>query len=384
MRSKASAWARLRQSSHAAVRLGFCLALVLVQATASAGDKLPWGASADMIAWETFVQAMAPAGLPGSAQREFETWASDDDLYVKSPPEWPALGAREPPPPCKQTFDKGMASAARFPLDACVMEDIRRNWAAFRYIVSHGLYAKQGLAEAFKAGVKVDLPPDAVQVKADWMKIGDLTRWLGVDEATVRKNYYVKTEPDGEGTVAYALLGVHLNAKRVKNWVWATFEHRANPGRCDDQGCHDSFGAVAADIRARIPANQDYGDCVKTPALLALFASAGFDAVWRNYCLKGTQTDFSDKDGKPKLLGNSLVDRINGRIPMTSASCMTCHGLAAFDATGEVSGAFADNAIGKIDPTKLDKMMTNGFVWGIMLLKPPPAPADGGVTKNVN
>ena len=29
------------------------------------------------------------------------------------------------------------------------------------------------------------------------MKIGDVTRWLGVDEATVRKNYYVKSEPDG-------------------------------------------------------------------------------------------------------------------------------------------------------------------------------------------
>lgn len=351
---------------------GALLALCLAFSAACAGETLPWGQSSDRIAWETFATAMAPAGLPESAQREFETWASDEDLYIKSPPEWPELGAREPTPPCKQSFDPEMATAARFPLDACIMEDIRRNWAAYRYIVARGLYSKQGLADAFRQGVKVDLPADAVQVKADWMKIDDLTRWLGVDEATVRKNYYVKSEPDGASSVDYALLGVHLNAKRLKNWVWATFEHRANPGRCDDIGCHDSFGAIIADIPGRTPASEDYGDCAKSPAALALFASEGLEPVWRNYCLKGSQTDFLDSDGEPKLLGNSLVDRINGRIPMAHSSCMTCHALASFDASGEVTRGFAENAIGTVDPAQLQNLMTNGFVWGVMLLRPPP------------
>jgi hypothetical protein len=39
-----------------------------------------------------------------------------------------------------------MAKAASFPADACIMEDINRNWAAYRYIVSNGLYSKEGLA----------------------------------------------------------------------------------------------------------------------------------------------------------------------------------------------------------------------------------------------
>jgi hypothetical protein len=81
-------------------------------------------------------------------------------------------------------------------------------------------------------------------------------------------------------------------------------------------GCHDSFGAVNADVRAKTTTNQDYGDCPKTLALLGLFDNAGLDPVWRNYCLKGSQLAFADKGGRPKLLGNSLVDRINGRIPM--------------------------------------------------------------------
>jgi hypothetical protein len=55
--------------------------------TLASGATLPWGQSSDMIAWEVFAQAMAPAGLPGGVQREFETWASDDDLYMRSPPE---------------------------------------------------------------------------------------------------------------------------------------------------------------------------------------------------------------------------------------------------------------------------------------------------------
>ena len=350
----------------ARVAIAACLTFL---PTFAFGETLPWGESSDLVAWEVFAQAMAPAGAPGSAQREFETWASDDDLYVKSPPEWPKIGAARRPPPCKQTFDREMAKAADFPTDACIMEDINRNWAAFRYIVSNELYSKEGLAKAFQQGLTVSLPEDSVQVKADWVKIGDLMRWLDLEEADVRKTYYVRTEQDGEATVDYALLGLHLNAKRTKNWVWATFEHRANPGRCDEMGCHDAFGAVTADVRAKTPANQTYGDCPKTPALLALFDNAGLDPIWRNYCLKGSQLAFTKKGGRPKLLGNSLVDRINGRIPMSRASCVTCHALASFNKAGEPNGAFADNAIGEVDKARLQDYLRNGFVWGIMVLK---------------
>jgi hypothetical protein len=48
---------------------------------------------------------------------------------------------------------------------------------------------------------------------------------------------------------------------------------------------------------------------------------------------------------------------------------VSCHALASFDKAGEPNGAFADNAIGEVDRARLKDYVTNGFVWGIMVLK---------------
>jgi hypothetical protein len=242
---------------------------------------------------------------------------------------------------------------------------VRRNWAAFRYFVVHDLTSKAGFARAFQESLKIDPPADSIQVKADWMRVGDLARWVNLDEDDVRRVYYTRSERDGEAQSEYALVGVHLNSKRWKNWIWATFEHRINPGRCDDIGCHDAFGAATADVAARQPADQDYGDCPKTASLIAMFANAGLSPVWLNYCLKGSQVGFTQKDGRPVRLGNSVIDRINGHIPMTHSSCMTCHALASFDRNGEANRAFADNPIGDVDRQRLQNYVTSGFVWGV-------------------
>ena len=71
-----------------------------------------------------------------------------------------------------------------------------------------------------------------------------------------------------------------------------------NPGRCDDLGCHDSFGAATPDVGAKAPPNQNYGECPKSVALMGLFANAGLGPVWLNYCLKGAQVAFTDKGRK--------------------------------------------------------------------------------------
>lgn len=327
------------------------------------------GPSPDMAAWEAFAQSVAPSGASGASQLEFETWASDEDLFGTAPPRWP--GAGEPPrhADCKQNFDQEAANAAGFPEDGCIEEEVRRNWATFRYFASHDLTSKAGLARAFEQGLKVDPPADSIQVKADWMRVGDLARWLQLDEDDVRRLYYTRSEREGEAGTEYALVGLHLNSKRWKNWVWATFEHRLNPGRCDDIGCHDSFGATVADVAGREPANQDYGECQKTPPLIAMLANVGLGPVWLNYCLKGSQVAFTEKDGQAKLLGNSVIDRINGHIPMAHSSCMSCHALASFNRSGEASAAFAENPIGAIDQARLRDYAAAGFVWGVAKAK---------------
>jgi hypothetical protein len=348
--------------------------LVFALAIAAAAPSAAWayddrGPSPDMAAWEVFAQAVAPSGAGGANDLEFETWASDDDMFGQSPPRWP--GAGEPPRlvECKGLFDRAAAKAAGFPDDGCIREEVRRNWAAFRYFASHDLTSKTGLAKAFEQGLIVDPPADSVQVKADWVKISDLARWVGLSEDDVRRIYHTRIDQDNGVDAEYALVALHLNSKRWKNWIWATFEHRLNPGRCDDIGCHDAFGAATADVVPQASANQNYGDCPKTPPLIAIFANVGLDPVWLNYCLKGSQVGFLEKDGRPRLLGNSVIDRINGHIPIAHSSCMACHALASFNRSGEANTVAADNAVGEVDQSRLRDFLQNGFVWGVAKAK---------------
>jgi hypothetical protein len=201
------------------------------------------------------------------------------------------------------------------------------------------------------------------------MKVGDVANWRHLEQADVRRIYYTKTVGEDSTDSEYALISLHVNSKRWKNWLWATFEHRMNSGRCDDLGCHDSFGAASPDVAAKAEPNQNYGACAKSVALMGIFANAGLNPVWLNYCLKGAQVDFSDKDGRPILLGNSVIDRINGRIAPKQSSCISCHALAAFNSAGEAGDPRPDDAIGRIDPARLKDYLTSNFVWGIAKAK---------------
>jgi hypothetical protein len=357
----------MRQGARLVV--GLALAGAAVLAPVAARAYVDEGPSPDLAAWEVFAQIVAPAGATGERRLEFETWASDDDIYFQSPPRWPDVGASSKPAECRRDYDREAAIAAGLPAGACILEDVRRNWAAYRYIVANDLFSRQGLAKAFQQHLKIDLPTDSVQVKSDWVRIGDVARWLNLEEGDVRRIYYTKVVEEDAAKTEYALIALHLNSKRWKNWLWATFEHRMNPGRCDDLGCHDSFGAATPDVGAKTQPNQNYGECPKSVALMGLLANAGLGPVWLNYCLKGAQVAFTEKDGKPTLLGNSVIDRINGHVAPTQSSCIACHGLAAFNKAGEAGDARPAGAIGRIDPARLKNYLTSNFVWGISKAK---------------
>lgn len=361
------------------------------------GTVLPWGQSSDMIAWQTFAQLMAPAGEPGSKLVEFETWATDSDIYGQSTPRWPQPGTPKRlqqgllggphaaaglrplaigPGQCAPPAD---AAAGNFPPRACIGEEVRRNWASFRYIVANGLYSYEGLAQAHRNRLKVDMPADSIEFKGDWVRVPDLIAWLKrvhgltLDGAAVRKQYYVATVTDGLHAAEFALVSIHFSTKQIKNWVWADFEHRLNPGRCDDIGCHDSFGALEPDVRPRTPANGDYGACAKSPKLQAMFEAASIDPVWLNYCLKGSETDFVQPNGRPRLLGDSVVERIDAATPVRESSCTTCHAYAAFDRNGDhplIYFVGREHPVGAVDPARLKGMVQNDFVWGLAKMPP--------------
>ncbi|WP_144021423.1 hypothetical protein [Caballeronia sordidicola] len=363
------------------------------------GTILPWGQSSDQLAWQTFVQVTAPSGNPNSSQVEFETWASDDDIYHTSPPRWPAPGTpkrlqasllgtahriavRKPliisPSDCNPPSNTD--SKLGLPANVCIGEEVRRNWASYQYIVSNNLYNAQGLATAYAKKSPVNLPADAVEFKGDWMKVADLIGWLKktegltLTEADIRHKFYVNTATDGKTSADFALLSFHFSTKQIKQWVWSDFENKMNPGRCDDTGCHDSFGAVSSNTPPNGLANQNYGDCQKSEALLAMFKNAAIDPVWRNYCLKGSQTDYVEANtSTPTILGNSVIERITANVPILRSSCISCHAYASFDKDGNhgLDQIVLDPKkypVGPIDPKILvpGEYVQNDFIWGII------------------
>ena len=307
-------------------------ALLVVAAVPAAAQSVPNPAmtAPDQVAWQIFIQANTRADGSNST---FETWASDTDLF-KPNPQFPA--AVSPPvlrrPILPQVVREGVQEAGGLlpalppGISQGVTEETRHNKATFDFIVQNNLYKISGLKAAF--GKSLSFPTDSVEVKANWVAVNDIPAFTNnaVTVAQVPQLYHVNSA----GGVQYALVSMHVISKLVPNWTWATFEHRFNPGRCDILGCRDSFGAQTPLVPSNRAANQGYPDCVKTAALNALLSSANIDPVYKNYCLKASQSDFTDNVGLDIRVGNSVTE--DGFV--ATSSCMTCHGRAAFDKVG--------------------------------------------------
>ena len=299
-------------------------------------DPNPAMNNPDQQAWTLFLTVNADAKTAGNNNALFETWARDGETFVPNPV-WPtsptpvAAGERalalvlqrnRPGGPTPLVVPGGNAT-----------EETRRNKPDFDFIVANNLFKVSGLKAAFTANKPLVFPVDSIEVKANWVEVSALRNFNGFtgtpEEAA--KIYHVNSA----GGKQYALVAMHVISKLVPNWTWATFEHKDNPGRCDVIGCKDSFGAQPAVTPPLSPveSQQHYADCVKPPALTALFANAHLDPAYANYCLKASQSDFTDPTGLAVRVGNSVTE--NGFV--AQASCMTCHGRAAFDKAGKAT-----------------------------------------------
>jgi len=366
-------------------------ATILTPLAASA-DNLPWGAKTDEVSWEIFVQLVSPAGDPGGNPKvEFETWASDEDIFQASPAKWPAAGTKTvlqrsvlarseihgrlplalPPTAGLACPPPGLSGAAKgdpFPASGCVGEEVRRNWASFQYIVNNGLDSKAGRAAFAKAGKTVDFPSDAIEFKGEWVPVGDVAKWVNLTAEEVKKHYYVTTAAADGKTQEFALVAFHFSSKLTKNWIWADFEQRNNPGRCDTIGCRDDWGSTIPKINPNTENWKEYSEgCPRSKALAALEESTGIAEVWKNYCLKGTQTEFVAADGS-KLLGNSVIEPLAADIPINESSCITCHGGALFDKTtgAPFTGILDVSPVGPLPAYDKTKYASYDFVYGLL------------------
>lgn len=295
----------------------------------------------DELSWQLFVQVTAGAGGTNAL---FETWASDTDTFQEHP-QFPAvptplsLHAPVVPSEGRLSLQANGGLVPAVPPNPNIGEETRRNQAAFDFIVQNNLYRVSGLRTAF--GKTLSFPINAVEVKANWLPVSMIPSFtLGrVTSQDVPKVFHVNTGSDGK---QYAMVSMHVISKLVPNWTWATFENRLNPGRCDLLGCRDAFGAQQAFVPPNPQQGQGYPDCSKTPALTALFPSSGWDPAFGNYCLKGSQTDFTDNTGLAVRLGNSVTE--DGFVQQSS--CITCHGRAGFDANGRATSSAGFDANG--------------------------------------
>jgi len=362
---------------------------VVVAVPARAGAVDGTTQNSDEFIWRLFAAFAAPVDPGDRTPVVFETWASDADTFSKTPA-WPgpdapkklqssvlrATGGGAAPidVPCSAP---GNAAVGGFPTSGtpkpCIAEEVKRNRPQFDYIVENGLNTQAGLAAAYAKGLDVEMPTTAIAVKGDWVPLPTLLAWipsLGSLDA-IRKRYYTNTS----GGVEYALVSLHVSSRQNANWVWGTFEHANTPGRCDQIGCFDTFGALDDSVAPNQQApNTQYGECRKTPPLEALMVEAKLDPAWRNYCMKSTQVDYAAPDGTPYVLGNAVIERIVGNGTVAASSCIACHVYASFGKDGKtaagVRAMLPYNPTGAPIPGVLDGSLKFDFMWGVLLAPP--------------
>ncbi|HYI28992.1 MAG TPA: hypothetical protein VD863_14215 [Bradyrhizobium sp.] len=372
---------------------------VVVAVPAQAGPVDGKTENSDAFIWRLFTEFTAPASAAQPSPVVFETWASDADTFSTTP-RWP--GPNEPMKlqasvldtvkksggieavgrlhasaldvPCNKP---GNAAVGGFPTSGsptpCIGEQVKRNRPQFDYIVSNKLNTQSGLAAAFAKSLKVEMPTESIAVKGDWVPLPFLLQWIPQlgDIANIRKLYHTTVS----GSVEYALVSMHVSSKQNPNWVWGTFEHQMNPGRCDYIGCFDSFGAeIPAVPPNRTAVNTQYGACAKTAPLKALMRSANNSPVWENYCLKSTQVNYTAANGTPYVLGNSVIEGIVGNGTIAASSCMGCHAYASIGANGKVppgvTAMLPFNPTGNPIPGVLAGSLDFAFTWGVLLAPP--------------
>lgn len=314
---------------------------IMVNAEVNAADTNSAMNVPDEVSWQLFLEVNAKAQTSGNNNALFETWASDHDTFQLKPKPWPVKAA---PLQLKTPalLEAKHASLKNSKIKVQVVpgassstpsEETRRNKPAYDFIIENNLYKRSGLQAAF--GTVINFPIDSIEVKANWYPVvsekdSSKSGIPGYDgpPSEASKIYHVNTASDGK---QYALVAMHVISKLVPNWTWATFEHKNNLGRCDIIGCKDLFGAIPTSVTPNQNPGQSYPDCKKSPALQAMFAKANIDPSYQNYCLKGSQTDYTTATGQAVRLGNSVTE--SGFV--NQSSCMTCHSRAAFDSTGK-------------------------------------------------
>ena len=308
-------------------------------------------ATPEQTAWELFVAANCQAS---KGQLVWETWIEQSTLYPANGVAGAGLqehiiGNRLHGSPLALARMKRLhpSAAELVPSSQCnamggppasppspplitapiICEEVHINPAARGFITGQQYETRPPQTAAAQKGTDIEFPMSAVEIKVDWIPSTDFQTPFTC--ANPPAGVHVETIA---GT-CYAMAGVHIISKLLKDWVWATFEPQSmttNPLRCQTFGpCNDPWGSNPA-----TSSGGPNGFTQPTAAVAALIKQANLPSEFLNYRLDGVQTTFTTATGAPTYLGNSIIEGENVGQTFNTASCITCHSVSSIENNG--------------------------------------------------
>jgi hypothetical protein len=248
-----------------------------------------------------------------------------------------------------------------------ICEEVRLNGSQQDYITGTAMWNRNGQKKIAASHENIQFPQPSIEVKADWIQLSS----IGFDCANLPKGLTQSVHVETISGNCFAMVGIHLISKLLGQWIWASFEPQnltTNPFRCQVLGCSDSFGSQPARTRGIFTG--------LTPQLERLMSDAHIAPEWKNYRLDGVQIRFVHPDGKPTLLGNSIIEGENVGMNLKESSCISCHALSSVknDGTDGIT-LLTYNPVGEPAPLPSRDWIRRDFVWSLLEACPAGTPS---------
>ena len=328
-------------------------------------------------AWQTFIALMWPAltdrGRPDigalfgkPTHRVWETWKEQIEVYPvdgSAPLPWrvpetiPATCQTQPGQPLRHlhrnekvddvldAINQAAKADATLPgtltdqYGKVVRYEIRMNRTVFDYIVQNQLYNGNQQAEV----EQIQFPDGAMLIKAAWRELTTAT------SAQDRQRFMTRKACICDGDACHiadvALVGFHIMHKTASapQWIWSTFEHKANVRR--SHGLPASFRRPRCQGEYCAPNSQTpTGTPNQVTQVLPMSRSLRnlnhrvhrwlkkADSVLHNYRLMSAQWPLPQSDAEkptvfhaqPRFAANTTMETFT----QDTSSCMGCHAMA--------------------------------------------------------
>ncbi len=246
-----------------------------------------------------------------------------------------------------------------------ICEEVRLNGSTQDYITGTTLWNRNGQKAIAAAHGDIQFPTPSLEIKADWISLSSIGLTCSTIPQSLRQSVHIEMINGN----CFALAGMHLISKLLDKWIWATFEPQnltTNPFRCQVLGCSDSFGSR--------PARTNGAFTVLTARLERLMDNAHLASEWKNYRLDGVQVRFVHSNGKPTLMGNSIIEGENVGMNLKEASCISCHAISSVKSDGTDGITLLNgNPVGEPEPLPSRDWIRRDFVWSLLEACPPGA-----------